>query len=331
MKNFLKKAIIYLICFMLIFSFSGCKENISSFSLKTFLLDTIVTITLYDYDGDSAEVINGCFELCRDYEKLFSRTVEGSDIYKINHSGGSAVEVDSETALLLNKAIEYCELSEGMFDITVLPLSELWNFKSDDLQIPSKESLTAAAKYVDYTQIKVKGNSVSVPDGVKIDFGAIAKGYIADRVAEFLTEKGVKSATIDLGGNIYALGDKQGESWKIGIRSPFNVGETVGYAEVKNKTLVTSGSYERCFEKDGVRYHHILDTDTGMPVNNGVASVTIIADCSADADALSTTCFVLGKDRGLELLNSLDGVFGVYVMDNGEIFASDNAPFILGG
>jgi len=327
LKKFSKKAIIYLICFMLIFSFSGCKENISSFSLNTFLLDTTVTITLYDYDGNSAEIINECFELCRDYEKIFSRTIEGSDIYKINHSKGGTVEVDPETALLLNKALEYCELSEGKFDITVLPLSELWDFKSEEPQIPSEESLTATAKYVDYTQIKVEGNRVTVPDGVKIDLGAIAKGYIADKVAEFLTEKGIKSATIDLGGNIYALGDKQGESWKIGIRSPFNVGETVGYVEVKNKTLVTSGSYERCFEKDGIRYHHILDTNTGMPVNNGVASVTVIADCSADADALSTTCFVLGKDKGLGLLNSIEGVYGVYVMDSGEIFVSDNAPF----
>lgn len=214
----------------------------------------------------------------------------------------------------------------GKFDITLLPVS-LWDFNGENPRVPDEAELKEALKYVDYTLVKVEGNSVTVPKGVQIDLGAIAKGYIADKMAEYLKKEGVSSAILDLGGNIYALGDKRGENWKIGIRSPFDPGEQIGYTEVKDKTVVTSGVYERCFKKDGKLYHHILNTENGMPVDNGVASVTIIAQSSADADALSTLCFALGKDKGLEVLNNTEGVCGIFVMTGGEIFKSDGTDF----
>ena len=235
---------------------------------------------------------------------------------------GARIEVrgSDETAELLTIALEVCEKSGGALDITIAPASDLWDFKSEQPKIPDRDQLERAAKLVDYTKLKLEGDVVTMPAGMAIDLGAVAKGYIADKAAEYLKEQGVTRAILNLGGNVVALGSKpDGREWSIGIQDPEKENGKSGYSVmVADKSVVTSGIYQRGFDKDGVRYHHILDRATGWPVQNGLASVTIIADSSAMADAMSTACFVLGRDMGMSFAEEM-GVQAVFIGTDGKV------------
>lgn len=295
-----------------------------------FMLDTICTITIYEEknkEKTADELIEEAFELCSGYEDMLSRTIEGSDIYKLNNSGGTPVEVSDDTMEILEAAKRYSELSDGAFDITTAPLSILWDFEGEDPHVPPEDQIQAMTEKIDYTKIKIDGNTVTLEAPVEaIDLGAIAKGYIADRTADYLRENGVTSAYISLGGNLYAIGSNSQEKrpFRLGIQDPKSTdGSIIGYVEVSDKSLVTSGDYQRFFEEDGKRYHHILDPETGYPTDNGLSSVTIVSDKSLDGDALSTACFVLGLDDGMKLINSLDGIEAVFIDGSNEIYLSD--------
>lgn len=315
-----------ILCAVIIFILCSCSESPTS---KTgFYFDTIITITIYDECSD--DTFKGAFELCEKYESLLSKNKEGSDIWNINHSEGTSVDVDPETAFLISKALYYCELSDGAFDITIAPASELWDFSSSDTHvIPDSNSLARAISYVNYRNVSVTGNTVSVPEGTKLDLGAAAKGYIADRLKDFLKEHGIDNAIINLGGNIYAIGDKNGSPFKVGIRSPFDTSSEIAYVYLSDKSAVTSGIYERCFTIDGVKYHHLLDTKTGMPLNNTLASVTVFAQSSTDCDILSTTCYLLGEEKALELIDSLPSVDAFFIRTDGTFLQSDSADVII--
>lgn len=299
-----------IIILILILSFLLCGCSNTPKSSTYFYFDTAVTITAYC----SSDVLDGAFELCQYYENLFSRTKEGSDISKINAST-DFVEVNSETALLISKALYYCELSGGKYDITITPVSVLYDF--NEKLLPTKEEAENALKKVDYKKVSIEGNKVC-SGGATIDLGSIAKGYIADKLVEYFTEKGVKNAVINLGGNVYTLGKK---NKTVGIKTPFS-DEIALYATAQNSTFVTSGIDQRFIEKDGVYYHHIIDKETGFGVQNSLASVTVIGKSSADADALSTVCMLLGKDKALSLINSLDGYCAVFIEKDGSITLS---------
>ncbi|MEA4815264.1 MAG: FAD:protein FMN transferase [Lachnospiraceae bacterium] len=292
---------------------------------NSFVLNTIASITIYESDGKEkpSELINEAFSICENYERLLSRTIEESDVGKLNKGSGEPVLVSDETKYLIEQAIYYSEISDGAFDITIAPASILWDFASDNPSPPDNYELTEALKHINYKNICFEENGISLKNGAKIDLGGIAKGYIADKLSEYLKEHGVKSAIINLGGNIYALGSKNGGAFSIGIQKPFGgVSELSGVVHVSDTSVVTSGTYERYFEYEGKIYHHILDPKTGMPVYNDIESVTIICHSSLSADALSTAAFVLGSEKGLQLIESLKDTEAVFILSNGEILTT---------
>ena len=320
---------IFLLSVSVLLLFCGCQKNPSQMSISDvgFYFDTVVEIKLNGTEDES--ILKECFDLMAEYESLLSRTREGSDVWKINHSAGTPVSVSEDTVSLIRLARKYYDLSDGAFDITIAPYVTLWDFQNNPGTIPTKDELTAASKHVGFENVQVSGNTVTLADSeTQIDLGGIAKGFIADRLKEYLTGKGIESAWINLGGNVLTIGTKPDKSlWKIGIRKPFGASdETAAVISVSGKSVVTSGTYERYFEKDGTIYHHILEPMTGQPVQNHLYSVTILSDSSADGDALSTTCFVLGKEDGLELVESLDGIEALFITDEQELIYSSGFP-----
>lgn len=287
--------------------------------------DTVVQIEAW---GTTQDVMDQCREMCEYYENLLSTDIDTSDVSKINRAGGAPVTVSEETAELIEKGIEYGDLSGGLFDITIASASDLWDFKDNEEKIlPSGEALEEAAAHIDYRCVTVDGCTVTLADPeAQIDLGGIAKGYIADRIKEFLTDEGVSHALIDLGGNMLAVGGRyDGNDYRIGLQKPFaQTGTVMAALAISDQSVVTSGDYERYFEKDGIIYHHILDPATGYPVQNSLDQVTIISDHSVDGDALSTTCYALGLEDGLALVRSLDGVEAVFVTKDGEMHKSSD-------
>ena len=310
-----------------------------------FYLDTICTISIYRMTGDQGEVkaaadmsdeanaaINEAFGLCSDLESKISRTRKDSDISRINNAKGEWVDVNEDTRELIQKGIEYSDSSDGSFDITVGGVTEQWDFHAPEgeAKIPDAEALAEAVKHINYRNIVIEGNKVRLTDPeTKLDLGGIAKGWIGDRMTELLESKGVVSAVINLGGNVICIGGKTDEDdFAIGVETPFSDRkEIIGKIDARDKTLVTSGVYERQIEVDGKKYHHILDTKTGWPVETDLDAVTLIADKghSADIDALSTTCLILGADEGMKLIEGQDGIEGVFVLSDGDIRTTSGA------
>ena len=284
-------------------------------SKTDFFFDTVITITLYQPEEES--LIEEAFSLCQAYEQLWNKNIEGSDIDCINHSEKKPVKVDDETILLLQKAIYYSELTEGSFDITIQTVGQFWDFtSSEEKKLPQQSVLEDALTHVGYTHILLDGNMVTLTDAqTQLDFGALAKGYIADKLKEFFVSHGVKSGIIDLGGNLIVIGKKAEQSpYILGIQYPFHVkGEPIARITLQDTSLVTSGVYERCFTYQNKNYHHILDVKTGYPVDNNLLSATIITPSSLDGDALSTSCITLGLKKATELIESIDEAEAVFI------------------
>ena len=294
-----------------------------------FYLDTVITLTAY---VDDPQILQDAMAECARYEQLLSRTVEGSDVWRINHAGGESVEVSADTAAIIRCAQAVSEKSGGAFDITIAPASTLWDFESGDNTLPDADVLAEAVQHVDYTKLQLDGNIVTLPAGMMIDLGAIAKGYIADQVKDYLSGRGVEHAILSFGGNVVAIGTKpDGSPWKVGIQDIDKpTGEAMLVSRNEGRSAVTSGIYERGFDLDGVRYHHLLSPDTGWPVQNELASVTIFSDSSMIGDALSTTAFVMGTEDGLELIESLEGVEAVFIRrDRNVIYSSGAEAYII--
>ncbi len=303
---------------------SGLKKQQTSVYTDT-LFDTVVRIEILDRTDE--EVLKGCDNICKKYHAMFSNKIEDSEISRINSAGGNPVEVSDETVTLLKKAIYYGDLSNGAFDVTIAPVSNLWDFHSETPAPPAQEAIYEAASHVDYKNILIDGNTVRLLDPyAAIDVGGIAKGYIADILKKYLKEQGVKHAVINLGGNVLAMGSRlDGSDYNIGIQKPFDMtGEPITSVRISNKSVVTSGTYQRYFEADGKLYHHILDPHTGYPCENNLTSVTIITNSSLTADALSTTCFLLGYDKSMRLIEQLDNVDAVFITNDNKIQYSKN-------
>lgn len=290
-----------------------------------------MTITLYD-NPDKA-ILEGAFALVKEYEGVFSKTIETSEVYRINHRkpGEDTFTLSDDTAALLREALEYAEKTDGAYDITIEPVSTLWNFSENPGEVPPEEEIREAVSRVDYRNISLSGNTLTFrTDDVTIDLGSIAKGYIADRVKDYLVNAGVKSAIINLGGNVLCVGDKEGNPFRIGLQKPFSDhSDTFGSLEIRDMSVVTSGVYERNFIKDGRNYHHILDPKTGYPCESGLVAVTIVSSRSVDGDALSTSCFLLGPEKGIALLDSMDGVYGYFVTEDYDVLFSDGAEALV--
>lgn len=306
---------------------SGCSIS-RDYSEQGIYFDTIIALNIYG-TKDKA-VMDDCLILCDEFEKKFSKTVEGSDVWKLNHAQGAWVEVSEETIDILKEAIKYSELTEGAFDISIAPLTELWHVNDNDGVIPTEEEIAEAMSHVNYQCIQIDGTKVRLTDEkAQIDLGGIAKGYIADKLEKLMKERGVTSAMINLGGNIKVVGSKtDGNSWNIGIQKPFaDKNEVIGSVKIKDKTVVSSGIYERYFEYDGKIYHHIIDKTTGAPSESDLEAVTIIGESSTAADALSTSCLLLGSEEGMKLVEQTEGVEAVFVTRDGVILKSSGAGF----
>lgn len=331
MKNKNRYRILIMLLSLLLITLVGCKQitakNTDPISKTSFLLNTINTITIYDSKDQS--LLDGAFDLIADYELIYSRTLEPSELYQLNHgllpkSNGGYV-VSDELKDILEYGLEYGAVSKGNFDITIAPISSMWDF-TEDVPLPEKEQIQAELPKVDYKSISIQGNVVTfVVEGVSIDLGGIAKGNIADKVKEYLLSKGVKSALINLGGNILSVGQKpDGTPFKIGIQKPFaDKNEVAAVMDINDYSIVSSGIYERYRYVDDVLYHHILDPNTGYPYVNNLVALTIVSKKSVDGDGLSTTCFALGLEEGLKLINSLEDIYAVFITDDYQLHYSE--------
>ena len=286
-----------------------------------YFFDTVVTLTFY---GAQDGLMEQVWVACERYENLLSKTVEGSDVQRINASGGKPVTVDPETWAILERAKEISRLTGGAFSVTIAPLSAQWDFTGGTNRMPTDEERLAALPLVnDELLVLGENNTVTLPEGMEIDLGGIAKGYIADQVAEMIRGK-VHGATLSFGGNVYAVGLKQdGTPFNLGIQDPNGVtGEAIAIVQATDASLVTSGIYERYFMVDDTRYHHILDPKTGLPADSDLASASILDVSSMDADALATACIVLGLDKAKALLEDL-GRDGVFITRDGAISTTE--------
>ncbi len=316
MKKYI--SLIFALCFIVL-SLCSCSRNVYPLSSTQIMMDTVVTVTVYDGDDD---VLTGAMKLCKQYENLLSKSVESSDVYKINHSNGKPVTVSSDTAELLKTALDIAEKSDGAFDPTILPLVELWNVTNSD-KVPEDGDIKSACQRTGYQNIKIEGNTVTAQNGAQLDLGGIAKGFIADKLKLYLKENGVKSAIVNLGGNTLLLGNKGGEDFSVGVQKPFGKqDELCAKMLLSDKTAVTSGVYQRYFEQDGRVYHHIIDPKTGYPTDNGLYAVTVVTESSSLADGLSTACLVLGVEKGKALAKAY-GAELIFVDSNGQLILTD--------
>ncbi|MGG7098199.1 FAD:protein FMN transferase [Clostridium sardiniense] len=304
----------------------------SNFSMQGFYFDTVVEISIYCNLSKGEYILNKSFDFCKYYEELLSKTKEGSDIYNVNNSGINGFDVHNETLSIINRSLYYSELSNGNFDISIQPLLKLWNFKSEKNIIPVQKDIDENLEFVNYKNILINKNHIKlIKNGMSIDLGGIAKGYIANKIKEYLISEGVSSGIINLGGNVLCIGKKEnGENFKIGIQKPFSErGEILGVLEICDKSVVSSGIYERFFKKEDKIYHHIINPKDGRPFESDLIQVTIVSEDSMDCDALSTIALSLGEEEGMKLINSIEGVEGLFINKNGNIRVTENFQGVL--
>ena len=267
-------------------------------SQEIFAMDTYMTVTAY---GDNAQkgVADAIAEIQR-LDNLLSIGKEDSEISKLNKSGSAALSDD--TAVMVTKALDLYKSTGGAFDITVLPLMELWGFTTQDYYVPTEEEIQSTLQRVGADKLTwdESTKTLTLGDKQEIDLGGIAKGFTSSRIMEIFKKDGVTCGMVSLGGNVHLLGTKQdGSAWRVGIQDPDNTDDMLGVLEASDCAIITSGAYERNFEKDGVTYHHIIDPATGKPSNSGLTSVTIVSKDGTLADGLSTSLFVMGKDKAI--------------------------------
>ncbi|GAA0124604.1 FAD:protein FMN transferase [Clostridium sp. CTA-19] len=306
---------------------AGCSKTPSEpLSRTELIMGTVCTVQIFD--SKNSTILDECFNKLTDLENLVSINKENTELDKVNAmSGKSAVSVSDDTYNIIKGGINYSSLSDGNFDITIGPIVKLWGIGTDSARVPSDAEINEKKSLINYKDVILDDSNKTIflknPNMI-IDLGGIAKGYAADVLTDILKKHNVNSAMINLGGNLYILGNKEdGNKWRIGIQDPNESNSTVGNLLVNDKSIVTSGVYERFFEENGKKYHHILNPKTGYPYENDLLGVTIISDKSVDGDALSTTTFALGCDEGLKFINSLENIDAIFITKDNEIYLSD--------
>ncbi len=329
MKKIDRKLIVGLIIFVLLgIGIYRSMNTPKEIKRTNYMLGTVVNLTLYTKDDS---VFEKCFDIVREIENKMSLNIKESEINNINKNGfNNPIKLSDDMYNVIKKSIEYSKLSDGKFDITAGKLVELWNIGTDKARLPSQEEIDSSLPFVDYNNIVLNDEDKTIElkkDGMVLDLGGIAKGYAADKLRDYIKSQNIDKAIIDLGGNIYVIGTNPNDKpWGIGIQNPFtdNRNEYIGSVSEADKSIVTSGVYERYFEYDEKKYHHILDTRTGYPVENDIMGVSIVSKDSIDGDALSTSVFAMGIHDGMKLINSLPDVDAVFITKNKEIYLSDN-------
>lgn len=290
-------------------------KDIQTYTDTDFAMDTVVSETLYTTGDDINSKLTS---VLTDVEtNLLSWTNEDSQIYKVNASDGKDTEISGELSGYLERILKIARDSDGAFDPTIGKLIRLWDIGGEDQRIQGEDEIRNVLKDSGYEKVSLAGNNISMDEGCSLDLGAAGKGIGCDAVLEYLeTQKDVTAALINLGGSsVMTYGNKpDGSSWNVAVTDPRaeNDDEYLGVVAINGtEFLSTSGDYEKYFIEDGVRYHHIMDPSTGYPAKSGVAGVTVVCDTGLEADALSTACFVLGVEKGSELLKkySADGLF----------------------
>lgn len=291
-----------------------------------YAMDTVMTLKAY---GENAE--KALEDAEREIVKLDSALGRGntdSEIYKVNAE--KSAEVSEETAGLVRDALDICSSTDGAFDISIAPVMDLWGFYTKDFYVPSADELAQELTRVNYKNISADKNVISVSGNSQIDLGGIAKGYLSDRIMDILRSDGVESGIISLGGNVKTLGKKpDGSDWRVAIQDPDDEEEYMGILSVSDMAVITSGNYQRFFERDGVMYHHIIDPSDGYPADTGLASVTIVSDDGTLADGLSTALYVMGLEKGMEYWKNHDGFDVMFVTEDKEILITKGIEAIF--
>ena len=318
----MKKLLYGMLICVISFSMTACNSDESESKTEIFAMDTYVTIEAFGENSEKA--VSDAEQEIKRLENLWSVTDENSEIYAVNHSGGQPVFISDETAELIEYAIEISDLTDGALDISLYPVLLEWGFTTGEYKIPDEETLQNLLILTGYEKVKLDGNYINLEDEMQIDLGAVGKGFTGDLLAEKIKENSVKSALINLGGNVQTIGTKpDGSDWKVGITSPYGEGN-FAVLEISDKAIVTSGGYERYFiGEDGRQYHHILNPETGKPAESGLISVSVIASEGRLCDALSTSLFVMGLEKAENLWKSKNDFDMILVTENGEIYITE--------
>ena len=298
------------------FSFTSC-GSAKYDEKQIFAMDTVIEIKVEKGRGD--EIFPVCEDIIRQSEKIFSSTLEDSEVYKFNEAFDRLENCSEPFITLLKKSLEISEATDGCFDITVAPLVKLWNITGENPHVPTADEINNALSLISYDRVGVDEDTALKGVGTQIDMGGIAKGYTLEAVCDYIESCGVKYAVVSFGGNIGTVGKKpSGDKWSVGVKNPFDTSSSVGTLSLDGGFVAVSGDYERYFEKDGVRYHHIFDSRTGFPAKTDIHSVAVICDDGALSDGLSTALFVMGYDKAIEFYDSGKYDFeAVFVTDDG--------------
>jgi thiamine biosynthesis lipoprotein len=317
---------------------AGCGGREDPFRRETVAMDTFLSVTIYDegVEEQTAFDLSGlAFHEITAIESLATDYSDGSEVGRINLAAGkNHVRVSDETESLIRESALYSEVSMGAFDITIGPLVRAWDFMSPSPAVPDGERIARLLPLVDYRQIKAgEGEVFLEKPGMRLDLGGIAKGYAVDRAIDELKERGLRQFIVDLGGNlgVYWQGTRMLDSTRVTIfvRHPRRSGEMFAHFDVGSCGVSTSGDYQRYFMTDGVRYHHLLDPRTGFPARD-LVSVTIVAGNAIRADALSTSVFVLGREKGMGLIEELPDVEGMLIYGTGDSLSVDVSSGLRG-
>lgn len=321
------KPITILSCCLILLLFPGC-NRIGSYTKSGLYFDTLISITIYESDAEKAEeLLNESLKLCEYYEGLFSPEINSSDISRLNSSAGKITEINPETITLLEKGINYAAISDNSFDITIAGVTSLWDFNSQTGEIPSSESIKEQLPHVgiDKLIINSNDNTAELSDQLtSIDPGGLAKGYIADKLADYLRTQNVYGAIINLGGDISTIGNSdKNKYFTIGINNPDNSGTPLFPIYITNKAVATSGTYERfLIDENGNKHCHIIDPKTGMSVNTDICQASVITKNAIDADSYATICILKGSRDALSFIENIDNTEAVLITDDGQIIKS---------
>ena len=321
------------------FLFSGCADRKAAMQKElenqkmenrhdatSFAMDTIMTFTVIHEDG--AQLIIDAEQEIRRLENLLSVTLENSEVSKLNQAAGKeAVNISEDTKALLEAGKMLGALTGGAFDIAISPVVKAWGFTEAEHHVPSQAELDQLLPLTEFSDVILSdGTAYLQKIGMAVDLGGITKGYASDKVASLLKEKGVESAILSLGGNVYGIGTKpNGDRWEVALANPLDANDYCGLISIKDKAVVTSGGYQRYFEEDGKKYHHIIDPKTGYPAETGLLSVTIISESGMKADVYSTALYVMGMEKALEFWKEHDDFEVIFVTEEGEVVATEGA------
>ena len=302
-------------------SYIKYQEEQKSCTKQLFAMDTFMSFTAYGKNCEKA--VDAAIDEVERLDALLSTGKETSEVSRINAAGGG--EVSEDTAVILQEAMEVYQRTEGLFDVSIYPLMELWGFPSQEYHVPTRKELLEVLSLVDASKIAFDGTYIKLLEGQRIDFGGIAKGYTSARVMDIFQEYGIHSGMVTLGGNVQVLNKKlDGSKWQVAIRDPEHEGKILGVLGVENQAVITSGGYERYFEEDGETYIHILNPRTGYPADKDLISVTVISEDGMLADALSTSLYLMGREEAVSYWERYGEEFEmVLVTEKGEILVTE--------